>query len=179
MDVWQEHAWYMHDPKDYPPAYREAIKEVSIRGRVALGTVCLEALCKSLGVDDVRVRASIAQFRDYTSATRLDLWSDEMWHLIEWAIKIVEENTGSPDSAVYQGLPMSVLRTLYDVYDVATINLYGGTGEWSPGTLAPALAILDRLRVAKLTWPDLGTFIRSSFGEAGGWGLPEDSSRFG
>ena len=72
MDGWQEHAWYMHDPKDYPPAYREAIKEVSIRGRVALGAACLEALCESLGVEDARVRAPIAQFRGNTSVMRLD-----------------------------------------------------------------------------------------------------------
>ena len=74
---------------------------------------------------------------------------------------------------------MSVLRTLYDVHDVATINLYGGTGEWSPATLAPTVAVPDRLRAAKVPWPNLGVFIRSSFGEAEGWGLPEDSSRFG
>ncbi len=164
-------------------------RNVSIRGRVAYMLCALEKLL--LYHQDKRDDWAwiLEKFWAYTDAEWLDEWQDVAVEFLPECIledgseEFERLSAGEYDKlhAFYEETSEDIREMMELVFDVATVELYGGIPEGSPETLKvmeKAKAIFDQ---AGLTMPDPKPFAQYRFSEERGWGRRFDSrnlSRF-
>lgn len=143
--------------------------DISIRGRLAFGMICLEKLVSSSNVDHTLLQTIVfPKIWKFTSTDDLGEWEQEIRDVDPFCV--LDDTTDSDLKMLYYKLPKYIVSTIEYVIEIGTSNIYGGTGDNSPMTLEPLFAVIDTMTKLKVPLPDINTFKKSSFSEFHGWG---------
>jgi hypothetical protein len=180
---------------ELPEGVSEAVRQMSIRGRMALGARCFDDACAHFGLDGAEIQALSDSFWSFTSAMDLGEWEAGIPPGITDAheLMLVTVNPGIargpswsdvPDAAsrvppVFLRMPLGLVVMAVLIYDdIGRGNLYSGVVHQSPETWQATLRMLSCVRQMGLPLPGLAPFLRSAITEDGGWGHPRPREFF-
>lgn len=178
-----------------PDGVAQAVAQISIRGRMALGARCFDDACAHLGLDDPEIRAVSDWFWSFTGSEDLGVWESggpeglmdayELVHVTaNPGITLAPSWADAPDVAsqvppVYLRMPLGMVVMAVLIYDdIGRGNLYSGVAGHSPGTWQATLRVMGCAQRMGVPLPDLAPFLRSPFCEAHGWGEPRPREFF-
>jgi hypothetical protein len=144
-------------------------KHISIRGRLAFGMICLEKLVHTQNADHLLLHNIVfPKIWEFTSAHDLSEW-EQMINLVDPSTVLYDDV--DPDlKSLYQTLSEDIVHTISNVIEIGAGNIYGGTGDYSPYSLAPLNEVIHTMIKLQVPLPDIAPFKKSGFSEDGGWG---------
>lgn len=159
---------------------------VSMRGRVAYAIICLEEAILQLAQEPDEWAWLLRRLWTYTSARRLDDWQDEA---VEVTSNVILHYEQYPDKSFdyLTEAEVSTLRVLYEasdptlsrlvdlVYEIGTLELFGGLEGGAPESLQGLGAVVSLLRDKGIPGPSVALVADKSFTEEHGWGTPFDA----
>lgn len=157
--------------------------EISIRGRLAYGALCLEETIRKLSISNELLHTLILpRIWDFTSLKDLSGWDERINEITpccilefepvqeEFDCKTISFETYQRVFDFYSSLPTDITDLIDYVIEIGTANLYGGTGEDSSYTLSPLSQVLDSCMKLGIELPLVEPFRKSKFSEFHGWG---------
>lgn len=174
--------------------YKNKLKQISIRGRYALGLIILDTLLVRHHIDDELMYEIFNNLKEFLSTSALDLWEDKIKEYDPDSIldnhpqnKFEEYDYLSVDKLqklqkYYIGIPNEINDAISDLVEIGLGNLYGGTMDYSPYTLEPTLEMLSKY--GSLVEVELAgildkLIIMSPFSENNGWGYDTNMEEMG
>ena len=167
------------------------LKEISIRGRMALGIKCLEiVLDKNKLIHNKDIKELLSILWKFISSESLESWSEEIMDydpksLIEdyensnfECFRLLSEVEIKSIYYIYRNSKSEVLELIELVTAIGTGNLYAGTSEYSKSTLIPTIKVLNLMARNNYRTPKLENFEKSKYSEFHGWGTKRDKSFF-
>lgn len=167
---------------------KEEIKLISIRGRVALGIVCLEKYLDKINLtEDLRIQRITKSLWAFASTDDIEYWDTTVtqYELNHEGCPVAIEIVFIEDKRhvfnyndLYKNAPKDLSEFISSIIKIGINNIYSGTGLYSETTLTPTLEVLDLMDKNSLEIPSLEIFKKSSFKEKHGWGLKQNPSFF-
>ena len=167
----------------------ELIKKISIRGRLAFCLACLHNAMRQEKVDARSFSLVFERISSFLTTNKLDEWEKQAVEVSPSTIFDAHPDNDFNDyesmsvaelirlKAMYKKLPPVVLALIDSTINVGLSNLYGGTSDYSPHSLAPTLKVAELMNSNNYELPLLQPFSHYSFADNGGWGFPlEDAS---
>ena len=158
-------------------------KDVSIRGRLAYGAICLEQALAQFHIDHPLLHELVlARIWAFTSASDLGEWDEKIREVDPFIVVDSAPLNQEPEPAtlsrvtfkdlrdLYQNIPCEISCLISEVIEIGTANLYGGTGEYSTFTLEALKAVIQHCVSLKIPLPEIEPFKKSKFSEHHGWG---------
>jgi hypothetical protein len=162
----------------------ENFKDISIRGRLAFGAVCLENAFRYFNIKSELINNVIMPtIWEFISASDLSKWEQDINYVdpvcyMNSQIKTDYSSLNVKIGELYANLSPVLLDLISDVIEIGTGNIYGGTNDYSPITLKALEKVLDKCTAVGVPLPDITLFKKSSFGEAHGWGNERNRNFF-
>ena len=163
------------------------LRTVSIRGRVAYCTACLETVFQSKHVNSTASKALLACLWEFTSSSDLSEWEEKIACFYSDSVLESENDQQNSSPSVpfqqlrdtYSALPKSLLQCIDEAIEVGRGNLYAGTVGYSECTLSSTMRVVRYMQKKDFPLPTLERFLRSPFTqEDHGWGKRVDRSYF-
>ncbi|MBD1373690.1 hypothetical protein IC620_15190 [Hazenella sp. IB182357] len=151
----------------------ELIKElqlISIRGRVAYVTTCVDTLCKRWEIKSFTMNKFINEMKNFTHTINI-----EEWDLIIRSY-LPDEDTLEDYAFTfgYETLSLDKQQVMFNVFeefiDVGQGNMYSAYD--SEITLEPLMNLIQILQENDIELPDIMPFKKSKATEQDGWGNP-------
>jgi hypothetical protein len=164
------------------------LQGISIRGRVAYCTTCLETIFIYEKIDSERFSALLSCLWEFTRSSDLSEWEEKVVDF--YAESILEENTEEPNylntaqlqqlQASYATLSTSQHACIDEIIEVGLGNLYSDTGGYSARTLASTMQVVEYMLANGYPLPLIDKFSRLPFTKEDqhGWGKRVDRSFF-
>lgn len=170
---------------------KEKLKKISLRGRYAFGLICLEKLIQHYAIDSKEVRGIILKMWNITSSEKLGVWHgflvEHNPRIIIEEFKLFREGKFQFNDIDYdtinnelelrnryntlRTLPEKVMDLIDKLYEIATIDLYGGCGEFSERTYKATIELIEIMETfPTICLPEIKVFEFSSFEQNSGWG---------
>lgn len=178
--------WGANSQPDSVSDLEKQLRTVSIRGRVAYGTVCLETILMS-ATDVTQFTPLLACLWEFTSSTDLSEWEEK---IMDFYSESVLDNTREIKSlslessqrlrANYAALSTSQLTCIDEAIEIGRGNLYAGVVGHSAATLASTMHLVRYLQTHSYPLPPIDKFLRSPFNQENqhGWGKSVDHNFF-
>ncbi|MGI4886487.1 MAG: hypothetical protein ACRYFR_16140 [Janthinobacterium lividum] len=164
------------------------LQTVSIRGRVAYCTTCLEVIFAAEKLNAAAFAPLLSCLWDFTSSNDLSEWEDKAMDFYSVSILVEgfdEQQQLKADDfqrlkTSYSELSAGQLVCIDETIEVGRGNLYASTAGGSADTLASTLNIVQHMQTNNYPLPSIDRFLRSPFCEEDqhGWGKRADRSFF-
>ena len=164
------------------------LQTVSIRGRVAYCTTCLEVIFAAEKLNAAAFATLLSCLWDFTSSPDLSEWEDKAMDFYSDSILLEgfdEQRQLTADEfqqlkTSYSALSAGQLACIDETIEVGRGNLYAGTVGYSACTLASTLKIVQHMQTNNYPLPPIERFLRSPFCEEDqhGWGKKVDRNFF-
>jgi hypothetical protein len=154
----------------------ERLKRVSINGRVAFGTTCVELALEHFELlQHPYAKQLLAKLWDFVSSSDLGEWEEsiEIYSAAAAAAGPNSEPMQAADAALrrwYASLPLVLIELVDNVLEIGRANLYAATVGPSATTLDATMRVVALMKLIGLPLPSLTPFEKSSFAECHGWG---------
>lgn len=160
-----------------------AFQSISMRGRVAYVVMCLEEAILALAQSHAEWSWVLCRLWKYTSTGDLDEWQERTAEIIP---RVVLDSENYSDGGYEYLTPNEFmeLRILYSsnnpllarlvdlVFDVGTLEMFGGIGNGAPISLENLNTVAMLMAEQSLSMPDLRGVAGLSFAQCLGWGSP-------
>lgn len=153
-----------------PSHIQEALKSVSIIGRMAMATSCLEQVVIQLQLTSPRIIELLDLLWRYVETDDLGEWDEQLTKMlndIQW--QNIGKNVLVAHSE-FAHLPKFVLRMIDETIEVGGANLYTGVDGYSLYTLIPLINVLNLALENGFKIPPVEPFLKSKFSDHHGWG---------
>ena len=165
-------------------------KKISIIGRLAFATKCLEQYIEEKGLQNKWLDRVIKVLWDFTTSEDLTEWDSRISDLDPNNVVEKHPNNNASD---YKSLTESEFNELKEYYstisddlfllidltiDIGTSNLYGATGSYSKNTLESTMKVYKFAQDKINTIPDIQRFKISKYSERYGWGKRVEKESF-
>lgn len=170
----------------------ERLKLVSIRGRMAFGTRCLEIALARYGYEEPVLRILLKRLYEFVeSEQKLNSWDRRITDVAPMSIldehpdnyldeyETITEEQALALKGVYQSMAHEVIDLIDSVIYIGLSNLYGGVDEYSPSSLSKVARVISTMSSLDLPVPDVSPYMMSPFTELGGWGKRRSMSEYG
>lgn len=156
------------------------LRTVSIRGRLAYCTTCLETAFLSEKINLDALGGLLCALWEFTSSSDLGVWEEKIINY--YSESVLEEQSDEQNGlisvpfqqlkAAYSALPAGLLQCIDETIDVGRGNLYGGTVGHSADTLTPTTQVVRYMQASGYPLPPIERFLRSPFTQEDqhGWG---------
>ena len=161
----------------------DEFKDISIRGRLAYGMICLENALRQFGIkDELLDNIILPRIWEFTSSSHLDDWEIQINEIDPTCVLDVELTADTFDLTtlsfnnytkllrLYKTLPNDIVELIADTIRIGVANIYAGTESYSPLTLVPLTDVFKTCKKIGLNLPSVETFKNSAFSESQGWG---------
>ena len=154
-------------------AIEEQLKTISITGRMAYCTTCLEIIIHQDKLSQEAFSPLLAALWDFTSNPDLSDWEEKIQQFIP-------ELSSAETNELYKNISSPLLTCIDEIIEVGRGNLYTGVQSYSPATLSSAMWVVWYLLAGGYPLPRMDIFQRSPFTTQGqhGWGDRVDKSFF-
>ena len=168
---------------------RTCFEGISVRGRVAYAICCLEHALLRSGHRTEEWKWILDLLWNYTSTNDFAQWHYDVAECIPRVISS-HEDFCSKDFEFLNSERFSDLRGLYDkcdpflrqmvdcIFDIGTVELYGGLANRGAHTLIELEKLLDIMNSHGFKLPEISIFEHLVFQVDGGWGAKFDSKIF-
>ena len=165
------------------------LSSLCVRARVAIAVMCLEEAISQHSHAPKEWAPLLEQMWSYTSAPDLDEWQE---HTAEFLPNVVlnaerydhagfehvSRETFEVLKSLYLHAPLLLRRITETIFEVATLDMFGGIAD---NRASESLIALERLLADmashSLEPPQLGELSRMHFTHGNGWGAPFDSKQ--
>ena len=165
---------------------RETLKKISIRGRFAFCLACLRNAMRQENVNIESLSILFERMSSFLTTDKLDEWEKQIVDVSPDTIFDTHPDNDFNDyetvtatelvrlKAIYEKIPSAITELIDLIISVGLSNLYGGTSDYSPHSLAPTLKVIELMDSHNYELPLLQQFSRYSFTDNNGWGFPLD-----
>ena len=150
---------------------QEALKSVSIRGRMAMATACLENVLDEMQLISPPVAELLDILWRFAEMDDLGEWDEQIGNL---TLDITQWHDGRddlPEDSKFSHLPECILKMIAETIEVGGSNLYAGVEGYSNWTLIPLINVLNLALENGFRIPLIEPFEKSRFSEFHGWGF--------
>lgn len=159
----------------------EQFKNISMRGRVAYGILCLESTLNSEEKFSKGWKLVLERLWSYTEIKYLDEWQDKTLEILPSSIMEIE-NFEEEDLEYVSQTEFDVLKSLYGnannmvldmievIFYIGTLELFGSISNGAIQSLKQLEKLLSIMNSIPVEPPAIGLVRRYSFQEENGWG---------
>ena len=153
---------------------KESLKQVSVRGRMALATIVLESVLSHFKIKDEEKEPLINIFWQFVEERNLGKWGDDRGEVK--ILMAIEDFTYSektlPLGSEFGNMPKFVLEMINAIDWIGLDDLYGTVLGYSPTTHACTVKVLELALCNGFEIPSLDPFLKSPITEQDGFGTP-------
>jgi hypothetical protein len=157
----------------------DILKNIGIRGRVAVALLTIERALDGHHVHDPRVRDLVAiLWRFVEPGNRLED-VDHAWRQTEIAKDLLDPvDRGDPIPPEYADLPEFIAKALYHALWIGLSEMYGSIRDFGPESLDHTIHVLRLCQSQGVELPDIKPIAQVRFDEQFGWGHPRPRAFF-
>jgi hypothetical protein len=148
----------------------KTIRQMSIRGRFALGTVCLEKYILNQGLMTNKAERFLDFIWTFTDSDSLLDWEEEAGEIFPEGVRDIPAFIGEFEIvSIHSEFLFNLIECLYEIGTESILKM--NLTEHDEATLQPTLQMLRAIHSLRIALPDFSLFEDHSFKAMNGWGF--------